>query len=128
MATKQVSAQTELSASPLDYIKWLVALGLIVAGIWAFYEFENEFVIPIRALGLIAVFGLAVAIATWTAHGRAFMSFMKAANVERQKVVWPTRPETVQTTIVVFVVVIFVGLFIWLLDWIFSSSVTWLVG
>jgi len=42
--------------------------------------------------------------------------FIQGARVELNKVVWPTREETIQTTLVVLVVALFGGVFFWLLD------------
>ena len=44
------------------------------------------------------------------------VEFIQAARVELNKVVWPTREETIQTTLVVLVVALFGGVFFWLLD------------
>jgi len=41
---------------------------------------------------------------------------MEGVNSERQKIVWPTREETLQTTLVVLVVALFGGVLFWLLD------------
>ncbi|MDX1571812.1 MAG: preprotein translocase subunit SecE [Xanthomonadales bacterium] len=114
--------------SAVDWIKWLIAAALVAAGIYGFYYFQEQTFTWVRMLGMVAMVAIAAGVGATTEHGRAFTSFMKAANIERQKVVWPTRAETVQTTIVVMVVVILVGIFIWILDWIFSQLVSWLVG
>ncbi|MEG3639806.1 preprotein translocase subunit SecE [Magnetococcus sp. PR-3] len=47
---------------------------------------------------------------------------------EMRKVVWPTRKETMQTTIVVFGMVVAVSLFLWLVDAILSSIVQAVIG
>ena len=52
----------------------------------------------------------------------------KEARVEIRKVVWPTRQETTQTTLIVVVMVIFVGLILWALDSTLSWSVSGLIG
>ena len=40
----------------------------------------------------------------------------RGANIERQKVVWPTRREAMMVTIMVIILVIIIGLFIALVD------------
>ncbi len=42
--------------------------------------------------------------------------FIQGARVELRKVVWPTREETIQTTLVVLVFALIGGVFFWLLD------------
>jgi len=45
-----------------------------------------------------------------------------------RKVVWPTRQETVQTTLVVMVVVIIIAIFLWILDMALGGIVSWVMG
>jgi len=42
--------------------------------------------------------------------------FAQGARVELRKVVWPTREETIQTTLVVLLFALIGGVFFWLLD------------
>ena len=42
--------------------------------------------------------------------------------------VWPTRQETMQTTLIVVVMVILVGIFLWLLDVVLLWAVSLLTG
>jgi preprotein translocase subunit SecE len=119
-----MNAKAETATPAVDYLKWLIAASLLAAGVWGFYQYEGQILTPIRVLGLLAAIAAAAVVGAMTDKGRAAVGFMKAANIERQKVVWPTRDETVQTTIVVLVVVVIVGLFVWLLDWVFASLVS----
>jgi preprotein translocase subunit SecE len=63
-----------------------------------------------------------------TAKGQAFLQLLKDANIERRKVVWPTRQETTQTTMIVVAVVVVVGLALWGLDTLLGWLVKLLVG
>jgi preprotein translocase subunit SecE len=51
-----------------------------------------------------------------TEVGRAVWSFVLESKLEVRKVVWPTREETMRTTLLVFAMVFIVGLILWLLD------------
>ena len=53
---------------------------------------------------------------------------MQGSRIELRKVVWPTRQETLQTTLVVFVAVFVMGIFFWLLDMILGSVTRALTG
>jgi preprotein translocase subunit SecE len=48
--------------------------------------------------------------------------------VELRKVVWPTRKDTVQITLVVVAMVVFVALFLWIIDWGLLAAVKALTG
>ncbi len=43
---------------------------------------------------------------------------------EIRKIVWPTREQTVNNTVVVIVAILVVGVFIWVLDAIFNLGIT----
>ena len=61
--------------------------------------------------------GLAALVALQTAMGRAAWEFAKISRQELRKVVWPTRKETMQVTLVVFGLVVVAALFLWVVDW-----------
>ena len=48
--------------------------------------------------------------------------------IEVRKVVWPTRQETIQTTLIVVVMVIIVAIILWLLDMFLGWSIGLLMG
>ena len=57
-----------------------------------------------------------------------FKKYLQEVQVEAKKVVWPTRKDTTQTTIVVFGMVILVSLFLWMVDSILSMIVQSVIG
>ncbi len=54
--------------------------------------------------------------------------FVREVRQEGAKVTWPSRKETIQTTIMVFVMVVFVALFFLLVDWILGNAVSWILN
>jgi preprotein translocase subunit SecE len=54
--------------------------------------------------------------------------FVREVRGELRKVVWPTRSETVNYSIVVVVTLIFFGALIFAVDWVFSEAVLRLFG
>ena len=72
-------------------------------------------------MALAAIAGL---VALQTAKGAAFWELVKGSRTEIRKVVWPTRQETVQTTLIVVAFVLLVALVLWGLD----SFLGWLVS
>jgi preprotein translocase subunit SecE len=122
MATK-----TEVQSSTLDTAKLAVAVLLLVAGVIAFYWYQDQSALY-RALGLVAITVVAAGIALTTAKGRATVAFLQESRTEVRKMVWPSRAETMQTTLVVFLVVIIVGIFLWLLDMFLSWGIQFIIG
>jgi len=58
-----------------------------------------------------------------TMKGQKFLGMAKEARVEIRKVIWPTRPETTQTTLIVLAAVAIVALLLWLID----SLLSWII-
>ena len=117
-----MTTKTELQNSSLDTAKLTVAVLLLASGVIAFYWYEDQSTLY-RVLGLLAITIVAVAIALTTAKGRSTVGFLQDSRTEVRKMVWPTRAETAQTTLVVFLFVIIVGIFLWLLDMLLSRLI-----
>ncbi|PKL94374.1 MAG: preprotein translocase subunit SecE [Gammaproteobacteria bacterium HGW-Gammaproteobacteria-8] len=117
----------EKSAST-DIVFWILAAAVVLAGGYGFVYFEGEVMPLLRVLGLLVAIGVATFIAAKTSKGAEFFSYMREADVERRKVVWPTRQETFQTTIVVIIVTIIVAIILALFDLAFGGIVRWLIG
>jgi preprotein translocase subunit SecE len=98
-----------------DNIKLSVAVIMLVVAITLFYTY-SEFSTLLRVLGLLAVAGLAVFITSRTAMGATMFGYIGATQTEVRKVVWPSRQETLQTTLIVLVMVILVALLLWAFD------------
>lgn len=79
------------------------------------------------AIGIVWLLIL-MAIALWTSQGQKAWKFIKAARVELRKVVWPTRQETTQTTLVVIVMVVVTAVFLWGIDTLFFWAVSLVSG
>jgi len=112
--------------SALDWLKWLAVGALVAAGVIGNWYYQDQPLLY-RVLALIVLAALACGAGVQTDKGRAAWTLMKDARAEIRRVVWPKRPETVQTTGIVLVLVIVFGLILWLLDtglsWIVSSVI-----
>jgi preprotein translocase subunit SecE len=117
-----MSSKAEASENNNDLIKWLLASLLFAVGIISFYFFPDLSVLLRVGILLISV-GAAAAIALTTEKGRSTWRFGKEAEIEVRKVVWPTRQETIQTTLIVIAMVIVMALLIWMVD----SILFWIV-
>lgn len=102
-------------ANGIDRVKILAAVFLVVAGVAAFYTVESTFQL-LRVGLLVLSIMLAIGVMLTSAPGQQAWSFAKGARGEFRKIVWPTRKDTVQSTLIVIVMVILIGLFLWMLD------------
>lgn len=115
------------SQSRFDAVKWFFVFVLLAAGVVA-NEYFSATAWAIRAaVGIVWAVGL-ILLAGQTAKGLKAWTFMKGARTELRKVVWPTRQETVQTTLMVVLVVFVMAIILWGLDSVFLWGVSWLTG
>ena len=114
---------SEVTASRFDSLKWIVVTVLVAVAVVGNSYFSDESLLY-RVLGIVAVSIVAGLVALQTAKGAAFWALVKGSRTEIRKVVWPTRQETVQTTMIVVVFVVLVALLLWGLD----GFLGWLVS
>jgi preprotein translocase subunit SecE len=119
-------AETE-SSNKLDTFKLGLAVVLLLAGIVQFYYFADALLLY-RVLGLLVFIALAAGAVFTTQLGQTLWLFMREARAEVRKVVWPTRQETTQTTLLVIVMVVIVGIMLWLIDMFLRWAVFFLTG
>ena len=113
----------ETATSKFDTAKWLVVFALVAVAVVGNSYYAEESLLY-RVLGILVIAGIAGTVALQTAKGVAFWELVKGSRTELRKVVWPTRQESVQTTLIVVAFVILVALLLWGLDSFFG----WLVS
>jgi preprotein translocase subunit SecE len=110
-----------------DRIKLVLAVLALIAGIGGYYYF-GDMSLLVRVLVLLGALAVTVVIGMQTEPGRAAWTFTKEARLEMRKVVWPTRKETTQMTLVVVAMVVLMSLFLWVVDWGLLAAVKALTG
>ena len=119
-----MSTNTDVTVSGgLDWLKWLVTAALLGLGVYGNWYYQDESLL-MRVLGLIGIAVVAIGIALQTARGAAIWTLLKESRAEIRRVVWPTRDETLQTTVIVLVLVLVFAFILWLLD----SALSWFVS
>ena len=122
-----MNSKAETAGSKLDSLKLIVAVALVLSATVVFYMYPDQSLL-LRVLGLLAAVAIAALIALQTTKGRQIWGFFQDAQIEVRKVVWPTREETMQTTLIVILVVIVIAIFLWLLDMFLGWSIGQLLG
>ncbi len=114
------------TASGMDVFKFAICAAILIVGMAVFYVFAEQPLLY-RVLGIVAAVVIAAGIALTTTRGRSLAGFMKDARTEVRKMVWPTRAETLQTTIVVFIVVVILAIFLWFIDRILTTLIQFVI-
>lgn len=111
----------------IDIIRFIIAGLVLIAGIAGYYLFPEQSLL-LRTIGVIATIIIATLIAGFTARGKLFFGFINSSRQEMRKIIWPSKKEAHQTTLIVIVAVIILGLMLWAIDSILAASLSWLIG
>lgn len=107
---------------------WLVAVLLLAVAAVGNAYFSSHFSLIVRVLLLVVLLVGAVALAAITNQGQKAIHFMKDSRSELRKIIWPTRPEATQTTLIVLAVCVVVSLVLWGIDSLIVSLITFLTN
>ena len=122
-----MGTRVEASSGVPDVFKWAVAVIVIGAAVVGFYVYAEQSLL-LRVVVLLVAVGITVAILYHTERGRLAWGFLRDARNEVRKVVWPTRRETGQTTLIVIAVVAVVGIMLWGFDGVLTYAMRLLLG
>ncbi len=122
-----MSIQTEEKEYRLDFIKWALVIVLIAVGVIGNSHFSAQPLLY-RVLALIALAAVAIFVGYNTQKGADLWSLVQGSMVELRKVVWPTRQETNQTTLIVVAVVLVMSIILWLVDTFLGFVASKLIG
>jgi preprotein translocase subunit SecE len=122
-----MNSKVETENNRLDGLKWLVVVVLVVVGVGGNMYFADQSLLY-RFAALLALAALAIFVALQTAKGIEFWRLAKEARTEIRKVVWPTRQETTQTTLIVVGFVLLMALILWGLDTLIGWAASRILG
>jgi len=114
------ATEQQAVSSHRDTLLLIAAVALLLGGMFAFYYFSQANM-ALRWLAMLAGSAAGLAAAYQTAQGKALWGYVTGARTELRKVVWPSRQESVQATLMIAVVVLIMALLLWGLD----SALLW---
>jgi len=126
-----IKKPTEINemSSALNKLLWLVIIALAVVGVVL-----NNYLPGIDHSSSVTTAGVIVAIvillflAKLTNQGRKAWAFINASRLELRKVVWPTRQETINSTLIVLAIVIVASLIIYFVGLLFMTIISAILG
>ena len=108
--------QTTAEPAAADTAQLIAAIALGLGGIVAFYLLKSRPEAWASWAALVGGLLLGVLVFVFSQYGRNFWQFVLESRVELRKVFWPSRNETMMTTLVVLGFVLIASTFFWLLD------------
>ena len=110
-----------------NYIRWVLGIAIIGIAVYGNSYFAQEALLY-RVLAVIIVSGLGLFVISTTEEGKESLKIILESRSEIRRVVWPTRVETTQTTLIVLVAITIAALMLWGLDSLFGWATARLLG
>jgi preprotein translocase subunit SecE len=127
-----MTTQAETSTNNgLNTVKWVFALSILIAatvGNRYAPELFPQLSVWVRAVVLVVMVVAALALTLITTQGKSFLKLLSEAQVEARRIVWPTKDETMQTTLIVCAVVLVMSLMLWGVDSLFGWMISAVIG
>ena len=111
----------------MDKLKVCFSVILFGLGLVGFYTLVNS---PLVLRVLLIFLGIisSLVVFRFTRYGEVFFGFVADSVLEARKVVWPSRAETIHTSVVVFVLVAILAIFLSIIDIGFTYVIQWIMG
>jgi preprotein translocase subunit SecE len=99
-----------------------ISIALIFVSLIGYYGLATQ-PMMIRLGVLLGGIAIAVGLVAVTPSGKRFLAYAKDSVTEVKKVVWPSRKESTQMTLIVFAFVVVMAIFLWSAD----KIIEWLI-
>ena len=118
-------------ASGGDIVKYVIAALLVLGGLFVWYWFSTpanaarlgDWAPQLRGLAVVAGLVAGTGVFLVSSKGREAREFLSESRFELRKVIWPTRQETIRTTIMVAIVVVVISLLLGVIDFFLSGGI-----
>lgn len=111
----------------LDILKWCLISAVFVIAIISNNLLQDQSIL-IRLGIIFAALSAALFLAYNTQKGQDIFNFLVEAKNELRKVIWPSKQESTQTTLIVLVVTVIMGVLLWMLDWVLIRAIGFITG
>ena len=99
-----------------------ISIALVLVSLIGYYGLATQ-PMMIRLGMLLGGIAIAVGLVAITPSGKRFLAYAKDSVTEVKKVVWPSRKESTQMTLIVFAFVAVMAIFLWSAD----KIIEWLI-
>ena len=120
---KTNSKTPEQQSAMMNVLLWCAVVLCFLGGLVANYVYLPTLSVYLRVAGWIILLIIMLGLALLTQQGKKVHRFSKDARAEMRKVHWPSRQETIQTTLLVVAMVVVAGIALWGIDALFMWAV-----
>jgi len=107
-----------------DIIVWCIIVVSIFSSFYFFYYFSS-YLLATRVVVLLFALAFSIIMFMFTETGNYCLNYVKESLKEVHSITWPSKKETIQTTLVISGIVILMGTILCLIDVMFFSIVKW---
>lgn len=100
----------------VNSVLWALSIALLAVAAVGNTYFATHFSLIVRVLLLVVLCLGALGLAAITNQGQKAIGFIKDSRQELRKIIWPTRQESTQTTLIVVAMCVVVALALWGID------------
>lgn len=125
---KQTQEEIVQKSKGVNATLWSLAIIIIIASAFANVYFADKYSMAIRVVGLSLALVIAFALLAITNQGKRALTFLSESRIELRRIVWPTRPEAMQTTFIVIGVTVLSSLILWGFDSIIVAVLNFLTN
>ena len=125
---KKQSQEMQGKSKGLNTTIWILVILLFSAAAVGNVYFEKIYSTPVRVVAVAVALLIAFILAAITNQGTRARAFARDARSELRRVVWPTRQEARQTTLLIIGVTVFSSLIFWAMDSIIVTVINFLTG
>lgn len=118
----------QIKKNILEKIKWFFIFFIFTTAIVGNYYYKDSSFTIIRLLVIIFLLIIMGIIYFFTLNGKSTISFILNSRIEAKKVFWPSRQETLHTTLIIALITIITSLIFWGLDTILILCVSFLTN
>ena len=127
-ASASSSVEDGLKSKGLNSTLWIICVILVLIAAVGNIYFGDQFSSVVRVPAMVVLLLLALFVAAITNQGTVARTFLKESRIELRKIIWPTRQEATQTTLIVMGVTVVVSLILWGLDSIIVSLINFITN
>ena len=127
-ASASSSVEDGLKSKGLNSTLWIICVILVLIAAVGNIYFGDQFSSVVRVPAMVVLLLSALFVAAITNQGTVARTFLKESRIELRKIIWPTRQEATQTTLVVMGVTVVVSLILWGLDSIIVSLINFITN